>query len=130
MMTSISNHWQTMSTKVLIFCGYCYCPGDVMASTDSWRQPLVSWKKQFLHWINQPSPKALMHASIFFDMRCIYGDEKLFNQLQETVCNTASGNEIFLANLTAQRSQVNSTHGLFLSILLLVVQGNIKIRLI
>lgn len=94
-------------------CGYCYCPGDVMASTGNWRQPLVEWKKQFLRWINQPSPKALMHASIFFDMRCIYGDEKLFHQLQETVCHAASGNEIFLANLTVNALKLTPPMGFF-----------------
>ena len=99
--------------KGLDQCGYVLCPGDVMASTDIWRQPLVSWKKKFLSWINQPSPKALMHASIFFDMRCIYGDEKLFRQLQETVCRAASGNEIFLANLAANALKLTPPMGFF-----------------
>lgn len=94
-------------------CGYKYCPGDIMASTPEWRQPLVGWKKQFLRWINQPSSKALMHASIFFDMRCIYGDEKLFRDLQKTVCEAARGNEIFLANLTANALQLTPPMGFF-----------------
>lgn len=94
-------------------CGYCYCPGGVMATTDNWRQPLVSWKKQFLRWINQPSSKALMHASIFFDMRCIYGDQTLFHDLQKTVCDAASGNEIFLANLTVNALKLTPPMGFF-----------------
>jgi CBS domain-containing protein len=94
-------------------CGYCYCPGGVMATTDTWRQPLVSWKKQFLSWINQPSSKALMHASIFFDMRCTYGNQKLFHDLQKTVCEAASGNEIFLANLTANALKLTPPMGFF-----------------
>lgn len=94
-------------------CGYMYCPGDIMASTDEWRQPLVGWKKQFLRWINQPSSKALMHASIFFDMRCIFGDEKLFKDLQQTVCEAARGNEIFLANLTANALKLTPPMGFF-----------------
>lgn len=94
-------------------CGYMYCPGDIMASTDDWRQPLVGWKKQFLRWINQPSSKALMHASIFFDMRCIFGDEKLFKDLQKTVCEAARGNEIFLANLTANALKLTPPMGFF-----------------
>ncbi|TNE78236.1 MAG: cyclic nucleotide-binding/CBS domain-containing protein [Gammaproteobacteria bacterium] len=94
-------------------CGYKYCPGEIMASTDQWRQPLVGWKKQFLRWINQPSSKALMHASIFFDMRCIYGEEKLFRELQTTVGEAARGNEIFLANLTANALQLTPPMGFF-----------------
>ncbi len=94
-------------------CGYKYCPGGIMASTPDWRQPLVGWKKQFLRWINQPSSKALMHASIFFDMRCVYGDESLFNDLQTTVCDAARGNEIFLANLTANALKLTPPMGFF-----------------
>ncbi|MEH6616279.1 MAG: DUF294 nucleotidyltransferase-like domain-containing protein [Porticoccus sp.] len=109
-------YFKALATYVndgLDVCGYCYCPGGVMATTDTWRQPLVNWKKQFLRWINQPSPKALMHASIFFDMRCIYGDQTLFNDLQKTVCEAASGNEIFLANLTANALKLTPPMGFF-----------------
>ena len=94
-------------------CGYKYCPGEIMASTPDWRQPLVGWKKQFLRWINQPSSKALMHASIFFDMRCVYGDQSLFDDLQATVCDAARGNEIFLANLTANALKLTPPMGFF-----------------
>ena len=109
-------YFKALATYVndgLDVCGYCYCPGGVMATTDTWRQPLVSWKKQFLRWINQPSSKALMHASIFFDMRCIYGDQTLFNDLQKTVCEAASGNDIFLANLTANALKLTPPMGFF-----------------
>jgi CBS domain-containing protein len=109
-------YFKALATYVndgLDVCGYCYCPGGVMATTDTWRQPLVSWKKQFLRWINQPSSKALMHASIFFDMRCIHGDQTLFNDLQKTVCEAASGNEIFLANLTANALKLTPPMGFF-----------------
>lgn len=94
-------------------CGYCYCPGDVMASTERWRQPLGQWKEQFHHWIHQPSSKSLMHASIFFDMRCIYGETKLFEALQETVCNEVKGNDIFLASLTANALNLTPPVGFF-----------------
>jgi CBS domain-containing protein len=94
-------------------CGYCYCPGGVMASTERWRQPLDQWKREFLNWIHQPSPKALMHASIFFDMRCIYGETALFQQLQETVCSAAKGNDIFLASLTANALNLTPPMGFF-----------------
>jgi len=94
-------------------CGYKYCPGEIMASTPDWRQSLVGWKKQFLRWINQPSSKALMHASIFFDMRCVYGDQSLFDDLQATVCDAARGNEIFLANLTANALKLTPPMGFF-----------------
>jgi len=37
-------------------CGMPYCPGDVMANNDKWRQPLNVWKNYFENWIKEPAP--------------------------------------------------------------------------
>ena len=58
-------------------CGYVYCPGEVMAVNPKWRQPLAVWKRYFHRWITVPEEKALMHANIFFDLRCVSGSRKL-----------------------------------------------------
>jgi len=78
-------------------CGYIYCPGDVMATNDKWRQPLSQWKNYFAKWIDTPEPEALMLSSVFFDMRSIYGDESLYTDLREFVLKKATGNRIFLS---------------------------------
>ena len=78
-------------------CGMPYCPGDIMAKNDKWRQPLKVWKSYFARWIEEPSPKAVMHSSIFFDMRHIAGDEKLTQTLRSYVLERAKSNTIFLA---------------------------------
>jgi CBS domain-containing protein len=78
-------------------CGYVYCPGDVMASNARWRQPLDQWKQYFHHWITVPESKALMHASIFFDLRCVAGDARLVDELKKSIRDVARKNEIFLA---------------------------------
>lgn len=78
-------------------CGVELCPGDVMARNPKWRMTLSGWVAHFNQWIEQPSPKALMHASIFFDMRHIAGDEELTQTLRNTVLEKAKGNTIFLA---------------------------------
>ncbi|MGS2722467.1 DUF294 nucleotidyltransferase-like domain-containing protein [Porticoccus sp. GXU_MW_L64] len=97
----------------LNLCGYKYCPGDIMASTLRWRQPLEQWQKEFTQWIHQPSSKALMHASIFFDMRPVYGDDYLFDELQQGILNAARNNDIFLAQLTANALQLTPPLGFF-----------------
>ncbi|SCA56914.1 Cyclic nucleotide-binding protein [Candidatus Terasakiella magnetica] len=78
-------------------CGYVYCPGDVMATNDKWRQPLSGWKNYFSKWIDAPEPEALMHSSIFFDMRSIYGEESLYTDLRDFVLKKSTGNRIFLS---------------------------------
>ena len=82
-------------------CGYIYCPGEMMAMTDEWRQPLATWRGYFDKWVEQPEPKALMLTCVFFDLRCIYGDESLFQQLRDHVIELTRGKSIFLAHMAA-----------------------------
>ena len=77
-------------------CGYVYCPGEMMATTDKWRQPLRRWRKYFRQWIDEPEPMALMLTSVFFDLRCIYGELDLFSELRGYVLRKTRGNRFFL----------------------------------
>ena len=76
-------------------CGYIYCPGEIMAITDKWRQPLKTWKRYFSSWIEEPEPKALMHSCIFFDLRPITGETGLFDELITLIQERAQKNSIF-----------------------------------
>jgi CBS domain-containing protein len=68
-----------------------------MASNNKWCQPLNQWQQYFHNWITVPEEKALMHANIFFDLRCVAGEQALVDELKQSICDTAKGNEIFLA---------------------------------
>lgn len=78
-------------------CGYVYCPGNIMATNDKWRQPLSVWKQYFAKWIDAPEPEALMLSSIFFDMRTLHGAENLYTDLREFILKKSTGNRIFLS---------------------------------
>lgn len=80
-------------------CGFRYCPGDVMARTEQWRQPLRVWRRYFLDWIDHPSRKALMLSANFFDMRPVAGDFSLYEGLHHEILARARANQIFLAHL-------------------------------
>lgn len=79
--------------------GYIYCPGEMMAMTDKWRQPVRDWRKYFASWINEPEPMAQMLTSVLFDMRPVWGDGELHNTLQEFAVRKAQANSIFIAHL-------------------------------
>ncbi len=82
-------------------CGYVYCPGEAMAKNPQWRQPQRVWREYFDKWITTPEPKSLMLSSIFFDLRVIYGERELLNELRRHVLNQTRGNQLFLAHMTA-----------------------------
>ncbi|MEP5569545.1 MAG: DUF294 nucleotidyltransferase-like domain-containing protein [Halioglobus sp.] len=94
-------------------CGYVYCPGGIMAMTDQWRQPLATWQETVRRWTRAPTPDAVMRVSIFFDVRCIYGDCSLADRLQETMLEQASKNSIFLAALCANALDSRPPLGIF-----------------
>lgn len=94
-------------------CGYVYCPGDIMATTDEWRQPLEVWQQTVRRWVGSPTPDAAMRVSIFFDLRSIYGTSSLCDKLQKTMLKQASKNSIFLAALAANALDTKPPLGIF-----------------
>ncbi|MCO6476292.1 MAG: CBS domain-containing protein [Phaeodactylibacter sp.] len=92
-------------TRVLHEIGYEYCPGEMMASNPSWCLSLEEWKKQFSKWIFEPSPKAVMYCTIFFDYRPIYGLKELSGQLTEHIFEIIGGQAIFLGFLAKDAMQ-------------------------
>jgi len=94
-------------------CGYAYCPGNVMASNKRWRQPAKKWAEYFTRWITTPSPKALMYSSIFFDLRCISGNNQLIHSVRENMLKLTPKNNLFLAHLTFNALKLKPPLGFF-----------------
>jgi CBS domain-containing protein len=51
--------------------GFPACPGGLMART--WHATVSEWRARFLGWIDAPSPRALLDAATFFDLRAVAG---------------------------------------------------------
>ena len=82
-------------------CGYVWCPGEMMAKTARWCQPVRVWRDYFSGWIARPDPTAQMLASVMFDLRPIGGAPRLFTDLQAETLEMASRNSIFVAHMIA-----------------------------
>ncbi len=96
--------FRELATRVcdgLALCGYKYCPGGIMATTDQWCQRLETWKETVRSWTRTPTNDAVMRVSIFFDIRGISGEATLADALQEEMLKQAGKNSIFLAALAA-----------------------------
>ena len=54
-----------------------------------------------------------MYSSIFFDLRCIYGDQTLLNNLHDDIHTMIKRNKMFLAFMAANALQNKPPLGLF-----------------
>jgi CBS domain-containing protein len=100
-------------------CGFVYCPGEMMATTPKWRQPIAVWADYFRRWIEEPEPKALMLSSVFFDLRLIHGDASLFNGLHESILEKCRKNRIFQAHMASNALSHRPPLGFFRNLVLI-----------
>jgi CBS domain-containing protein len=85
--------------ETLARCGFPLCKGEVMASNPKWCLSLEEWRGIFLNWIMHGTPEALLHASIFFDFRSVYGAHALADELRLWLTRIASDNSLFLRQM-------------------------------
>ncbi|MCL2523422.1 MAG: DUF294 nucleotidyltransferase-like domain-containing protein [Betaproteobacteria bacterium] len=76
--------------------GFPLCKGNIMASNPEWCLTLDEWKEQFSTWIRQPAPMSLLHATIFFDFRPLYGKSELGDKLRRHLLAQAAATPLFL----------------------------------
>lgn len=110
------DYFHTLARRVcdgLAVCGYAYCPGEIMATTDTCCQRLSVWKRAVRSWTQEPTQDAVMRISIFFDLRKVHGDESLVGALQSEMLEQAGRNTIFQAALAANALAGSPPLGLF-----------------
>lgn len=82
--------------EALDACGFPLCKGNIMAGNPQWCLSIDEWRTAFLTWLSTPQPEALLNSSIFFDLRGLYGQESLVNDLRKWLLSHASTYPIFL----------------------------------
>lgn len=99
-------------------CGIRLCPGNIMASNPQWRMTNQAWQEKFTSWIQSGSPSALLNASIFFDIRCVYGEVSVVDELILKMQQIIGKNSVFLATLTRSALSTKPPLGFFRHFLL------------
>lgn len=84
------------ANALLAGAGFALCKGDVMARNPKWRRSLSGWKETFDEWVAGTDPNRLMDAGIFFDLRSLYGDASLAEELRSSIKTSLSRNPRFL----------------------------------
>lgn len=85
----------------LVASGFEACPANMMASNPEWCLSLKEWKTKFESWIHTPTPKNVMHSSIFFDMKAVLGNSNLLGELQGFLNKEIKEHADFLTYLAA-----------------------------
>ncbi len=83
----------------LIEIGVPPCPGGIMAKNPAWRKSLAQWKRDIDHWILTPVPEHVLQGSMFADLRTIYGDRTLEQDLKAHIFAHLDRNEGFLMRM-------------------------------
>lgn len=99
-------------------CGIRLCPGNIMASNPEWRRTSEGWQQAFSRWIKSSAPSDLLHASIFFDIRCVYGEGDAVKNLIKSMQQEVAKNSVFLATLTRSALVTKPPLGFFRHFLL------------
>lgn len=90
----------------LAACGFPLCKGNIMASNPDLCLTLDEWRSRFGSWIREPDPQALLNASIFFDFRVLYGNERLGDHLRAWLNKSAKSNATFQRMMASNALQV------------------------
>lgn len=98
--------------ETLALCGYPLCRGNVMASNPQWCLSQDEWRRKFSDWITNGTPQALLHASIFFDFRSVYGAHALTEELRLWLSRVASDNTRFLHQMAENAMSIRPPLGL------------------
>jgi CBS domain-containing protein len=82
--------------EALVGLGFPACDGGFMASNPRWCQPQSVWRRYFSAWMETPEPGPVLHASIYFDLRPVAGEERIGGELWDWVCERAPSQTLFL----------------------------------
>ena len=80
----------------LAACGFPLCRGEIMAGNPKWCLSLEEWRATFANWIQRSDSPALLHATIFFDFRPLYGATELCDELRTWLAGKVRQNRLFL----------------------------------
>ncbi len=92
--------------RALAQLGFPLCRGEIMAGNPKWCLSEFEWQEKFLHWITAADPQAILHATIFFDFRPLWGDETAARRLRAWL-NDATRDQPRFLHLLAENALTN-----------------------
>ena len=97
--------------EALHHCGFERCRGGIMAGNPDGCLSADEWRRRFSDWLQVPDPEAVLHGTIFFDFRPLYGNSQPVDQLRDWLVREAPKHTRFLHALAAQSLEVSPPLG-------------------
>jgi len=97
----------------LIEIGVPECPGGIMAKNAFWRRNASAWRAAIDGWISAPTGENILNFSMFSDVRTLWGDPSLEQELKAHIVGRAQEKTLFLARMAANVCQFVPPLGLF-----------------
>ncbi|MFA7270371.1 MAG: DUF294 nucleotidyltransferase-like domain-containing protein [Sterolibacterium sp.] len=98
--------------RTLDACGFTLCRGNIMAGNPELCLSLNEWRNKFSSWLHAANPQALLNATIFFDLRPLFGAESLADELRDWLLSRTVGASLFLRFMAANAIQAAPPLGL------------------
>lgn len=93
--------------QCLADCGFALCTGQIMAGNPAWCLSYDEWRDCFIDWVRRPEPTALLNATIFFDLRPLYGHLALGDRLRELILSLTTDTPAFQHLMAANALQAS-----------------------
>lgn len=99
--------------KALDHVGFPLCKGNIMAGNPDCCLSFSEWQRRFNKWIAEPTPEALLNATIFFDFRHLNGPTEPSDRLRAWLAGACAGQNRFLTLLMENALQRTPPVGFF-----------------
>ncbi|UAA40025.1 CBS domain-containing protein [Paraneptunicella aestuarii] len=93
-------------------CGIKFCGGNIMASNPDLRKSISKAIERARVWSENPTSDAIMHFNIFLDVRCVSGNEQLFEEFIRSRTRLLQ-KSMFIASLARHANSVDVPLSLF-----------------
>lgn len=79
--------------------GYPPCPGDVLCTNPAWCKPIDSWLSTLQGWLDDLQWEHVRYLLMIADLRCIYGEPKLADELRAAYMNAIAERQEILGSM-------------------------------
>ena len=117
----------TRASDILNDCGFVYCKGGIMAKNAEQRRTLSGWRQRYDDWIERPNEDRILRATIFFDMRHVYGDAELTRSLHRDTLDQFKDSPLFVSYLARDALRAQVPLGFFRNLVLETAEDGQKV---